>query len=210
MISLTHVGASEKNVQQKPELQPATIPQAFRMDETCKKLLEVPALPQPRAAGVRTCIQRRSGMLNASADDVHGEASADLTVASTSRPPFSKSGGSFSKSFKRELGIPEDMSSRDVPRFSVLASAGFETPHTYLRPGRADIINVPGMQVEEDSEPEPESAPPCLNSLTNDSFSKSFKRELGMPEDMSSRDIPRFSVLASAGPAPPPPVTRPV
>ena len=174
------------------------------------KFLEVPALPQPRAAGVRACVQRRSGMLNASADDVRGEASADLMVASTSRPPFSKSGGSFSNSFKRELGIPEDMSSRDVPRFSVLASAGFETPHTYLRPGRADIINAPGMQVEEDPEPEPEPAPPFLNSSSNDSFSKSFKRELGMPEDMSSRDIPRFSVLASAGPAPPPPVTRPV
>jgi hypothetical protein len=149
-------------------------------------------------------------MLNASADDVRGEASADLMVASTSRPPFSKSGGSFSNSFKRELGIPEDMSSRDVPRFSVLASAGFETPHTYLRPGRADIINAPGMQVEEDPEPEPEPAPLFLNSSSNESFSKSFKQELGMPEDMSSRDIPRFSVLASAGPAPPPPVTRPM
>ena len=140
---------------------------------------------------------RRRGIENASVDD--------MTAESTS-----PNEGSFSKSFKRELGIPEDMSSRDVPRFSVLASAGFETQHTYLRPGRADIINVPGMQVEEDPEPEPEPAPPFLNSSTNDSFSKSFKRELGIPEDMSSRDVPRFSVLASAGPAPPPPVTRPV
>ena len=140
---------------------------------------------------------RRRGMENASADDMTDEST-------------SPNEGSFSKSFKRELGIPEDMSSRDVPRFSVLASAGFETPHTYLRPGRADIINAPGMQVEEDPEPEPEPAPLFLNSSSNDSFSKSFKRELGMPEDMSSRDIPRFSVLASAGPAPPPPVTRPM
>ena len=155
------------------------------------------------AFGVPGMALRRRGMENASADDMHGEASADMTAASTS-----PNEGSFSKSFKRELGIPEDMSSRDVPRFSVLASAGFETQHTYLRPGRADIINAPGMQVEEDPEPEP--APPFLNSLTNDSFSKSFKRELGMPEDMSSRDVPRFSVLASAGPAPPPPVTRPM
>ena len=174
------------------------------------------------AFGVPGMALRRRGMENASADDMHGEASADMTAASTS-----PNEGSFSKSFKRELGIPEDMSSRDVPRFSVLASAGFETPHAYLRPGRADVIsappttsgvhetahNVPGEEdpeSEPEPEPEPEPVPPFLNSLTNDSFSKSFKRDLGMPEDMSSRDVPRFSVLASAGPAPPPPVTRPM
>mmetsp|Transcript_3811 Transcript_3811/g.10001 ORF Transcript_3811/g.10001 Transcript_3811/m.10001 type:complete len:152 (-) Transcript_3811:345-800(-) len=126
----------------------------------------------------------------------------------------SPSTGSFSKSFKRALGMPEDASSRDVPRFSVLASAGVPVVPLRMRPPPDNnVIFQPAVsqdaEEQQNSMTDVRGVPYAKPSLSNESFSKSFKQALGIPEGESSKGIPRYSVLASAAVAESPVLLRP-